>query len=181
MNLKAIASALLIAGLAAPSAFASTGTITFTGAITNVTCTVDGGAPGNGPDFTVNIGSVNAADFGDEGSTTGNTGYRIYVGKAGETTCANGTKVWATYDTGSTVDPLTGALKTTGGASGVQVRLFDKNGAPIDIWSDTQNGVKETVSDNQAVLAYSASYERRGTVVAGGANSSVTYTIRYEQ
>lgn len=180
MNLKAITSALLIAGLAAPSAFASTGTITFTGSITNVTCTVDGGAPGNGPDFTVNIGAVNAADFANVGDTSGNTGYRIYIGKAGETTCTDGTKVWASYDTGSTVDPVTGALKTAGAATGVQIRLFDKNGKPIDIWSDTQDGVKEIVADNQAVLAYSASYQRTGNINAGAANSSVTYTVRFE-
>ncbi|HEY4090370.1 MAG TPA: hypothetical protein VGN46_02550 [Luteibacter sp.] len=36
MNLKLISSALLVAGLAAPAAFAETGTITFTGKITNV-------------------------------------------------------------------------------------------------------------------------------------------------
>lgn len=181
MNLKAITSALLIAGLAAPSAFASTGTINFTGSITNVTCTVDGGTPGNGPDFTVNIGAVNAADFKNVGDTSGNTGYRIYIGKAGETTCTDGTKVWATYDTGATVNPSTGALMTSGGATGVEIRLFDKNGAPIDIWSDKQDGVKEVVAGNQAVLAYSASYQRTGNITAGGANSLVTYTVRFEQ
>ncbi|MDQ7995894.1 MAG: fimbrial protein [Luteibacter sp.] len=180
MNLKAITSALLIAGLAAPSAFASTGTVTFTGSITNVTCTVDGGAPGNGPDFTVNIGAVNAADFANVGDTSGNTGYRIYIGKAGETTCADGTKVWASYDTGSTVDPATGALKTVGAATGVQIRLFDKNGQPIDIWNDKQDSVKEVVVGNQALLAYSASYQRTGNITAGDANSSVTYTVRFE-
>lgn len=181
MNLKVVTSAVLLAGLAAPAAFASTGTITFTGSITNVTCTVDGGAPGNGPDFTVNIGAVNAADFANVGDTSGNTGYRIYIGKTGETTCTDGTKVWATYDTGSTVDPVTGALKTSGAAAGVQIRLFDKNGKPIDIWSDGQDGVKETVAGNQAVLAYSASYQRTGNISAGDANSSVTYTVRFEQ
>jgi major type 1 subunit fimbrin (pilin) len=181
MNLKAIASALLVAGLAAPSAFASTGTITFTGSITSITCSVHGGDPGAGPDFTVDIGSVSAADFAAVGDTSGNTGYKIYIGQDGEASCPNGTKVWATYDTtGGTVDPITGALKTTGGAGGVQIRLFNANGEAINIWSDDQKVVQQTVVDNKATLAYSASYERVGTVTAGGANSSVLYTVRFE-
>jgi major type 1 subunit fimbrin (pilin) len=181
MNLKAVASALLIAGLAAPSAFAaSTGTITFTGEITNVTCKVSGGMPGTGnPDFTVDIGPVNAADFKQVGDTAGNTGFRIYIGDAADNTCPNGTKVWATFDTGGTVDHLTGALKTTGGAQGVQIRLFNRNGMPIDIWGE-QAIIQETIADHQAVLAYAAAYQSTAAVVAGGANSSVTYTVRYE-
>ncbi|MET0255631.1 MAG: fimbrial protein [Luteibacter sp.] len=180
MNLKAITSALLIAGLAAPSAFASTGTITFTGTITNVTCTVHGNDPGAGTDFTVDIGSVSSGDFKSIGDTSGNTGYKIYIGKEGETSCTNGTKVWATYDTtGGTVDPATGALTTTGGAKGVQIRLYNVNGEPINIWGD-QAVVKQTVEGNKAMLAYSASYQMVAPVEAGIANSSVLYTVRFE-
>src|SRR3954471_7120389 len=87
MNLKATLSALLFAGLAAPSAFAATGTVTFTGDITNITCTVNGGTPGGGKDFTVNIGSVNASDFAAVGDASGKTGFRIYIGAAGEVGC----------------------------------------------------------------------------------------------
>jgi major type 1 subunit fimbrin (pilin) len=181
MNLKAITSALLIAGLAAPAAFASTGTITFTGSISNVTCTVSGGEPGTGnPDFTVPIEGVNAGDFPNVGSHAGTTGFRIYVGQAGETTCTNGTQVWAAFEPGSTVDPLTGALITTGAAQGVQIRLFNKSGDPIDVWSPNQSVIKETVADNQAVIAHSAAFERTGNITAGDANSSVVYSIRYE-
>lgn len=180
MNLKAITSALLIAGMAAPSAFASTGTITFTGSISNVTCTVHGGDPGGGPDFTVNIPGVNAADFANVGDFAGSTGFRIYIGGTGEAQCTNGTKVWAAFEPGATVDPLTGALITTGGAAGVQIRLFDKNATPIDIYGGGQGAVSETIANNQAVLAYSAAYQRTDNVSAGGANSSVVYSVRYE-
>ena len=71
MNLKAITSALLIAGLAAPAAFATTGTITFNGSISTVSCTISGGEPGNGPDFTVNIDGVNAGDMPNVGDNAG--------------------------------------------------------------------------------------------------------------
>jgi len=180
MNLKVMTSALLLAGLAAPSAFASTGTISFTGSITNVTCSVNGGTENGGPDFTVDIGAVSAGDFADVGDVSGRIGFRIYIGKDGETACANDTKVWATFENGATVD-AGGGLKVTGGASGVRIRLFDKNNDPIDILGNNQNnGVKEVVQNNQAILVYGAGYESTGTVVAGGANSSVVYTVRYE-
>jgi major type 1 subunit fimbrin (pilin) len=180
MNLKATLSALLFAGLAAPSAFAETGTITFTGDITNITCSVNGGTPTGGENFTVNIGSVNASDFAAVGDTSGKTGFRIYIGKTGETGCPDGTKVWARFEPGSTVDPTSGELVTTGGATGVRIRLFDKNDNKIDVWSDAQDGIKETVANNQAVLPYSASYVRTADLTAGAANSSVLYTVRYE-
>ena len=185
MNLKIMTSALLLAGMAASSAFASTGEIQFTGSISNVTCSVSGGTPGtDDPNFTVDIGPVSAKDLDNVGDVAGVIGFRIYIGKTGEAACANGTKVWATFENGSTVDPATGALVVTpgaGSATGVQIRLFDKLNAPIDILGNNQNeGVKETVADNQAILVYAAGYEAVGAVAAGAANSSVIYTVRYE-
>jgi major type 1 subunit fimbrin (pilin) len=176
MNLKAIASALLVAGLAAPSAFASTGTILFTGTITNITCKVDGEGSG-GPDFTVPLGPVNISDFPNEGDVSGRRGFKIVIG--GDATCPNDTLVWATFDPGATVDPNTGALKTVRANSGVQIRLFNENAAPINIWGD-QGVIKKEIVDNTATLAYFAGYERKGTPTVGEANSSVLYTVRYE-
>ncbi len=181
MNLKATLSALLIAGMAAPSAFAADegGTITFEGSISNVTCTVHGGDAGNGPDFTVNMKGVSAGAFANVGDIAGKTPFRIYVGAAGETACTDGTKVWAAFENGSTVDPNTGALAVTGGASGVQIRLFDKADTPIDILANDQGAVQETVTNNQAALVYASGFQRTSAVVAGGANSSVVYGVRF--
>jgi major type 1 subunit fimbrin (pilin) len=183
MNLKTTLSALLIAGLAAPSAFAADegGTITFDGSISNVTCTVHGGDAGNGPDFTVSMNGVSAGAFANVGDVAGRTPFRIYVGAAGETACTDGTKVWAAFENGSTVDPNTGALTLTpGGATGVQIRLFDKAGTPIDILANDQGAVQETVSGNQATLVYESAFQRTAAVVAGDADSSVVYGVRFE-
>jgi major type 1 subunit fimbrin (pilin) len=181
MNLKAIASALLVAGLAAPSAFASTGTITFTGTITSVTCKVSGGQPGTGiTDFTVDIGPVNASDLANDGDIAGRTGFNIYIGDDGDTNCTNDTKVWATFDNDTNVDQTYGALKVTGGASGVYVRLLNKLGESIDITSD-QRVIKETVAANKATLSYIAAYQRYGNLVADKADATAVYTVRYEQ
>lgn len=182
MNLKATLSALLIAGLAAPSAFAAGegGTITFDGSITNVTCTVHGGDQGNGPDFTVSMKGVSAGAFANVGDVAGRTPFRIYIGAPGETACTNGTKVWAAFENGSTVDPNTGALNVIGGATGVQIRLFDKAGTPIDILANDQGAVQETVTGNQATLVYESAFQRTAAVVAGDADSSVVYGVRFE-
>lgn len=183
MNLKAITSALLIAGLAAPSAFAATvdgGVITFDGSISDVTCTIHGGDPGGGPDFDVKMAGVSAANFANVGDVAGKTGFRIYVGAPGEAACKDGTKVWAAFEPGTTVDPATGALTVTGGATGVVIRLFDKLDTPIDILGNNQGAVQETVANNQAVLVYASAYERTGNVVAGDADSSVVYGVRFE-
>jgi len=181
MNLKATLSALLFAGLAAPSAFASDGTITFAGEITNVSCSVSGEG-GVGEDFTVNLNGVDGSKFAGIGTRVGETGFRIYIGKPGETTCVDGTKVWASFDPDSNLtDPVTGMVKvTTGTATGVQFRLLNENQDPIDIWGD-QAVVKKTVADNQAILAHVVAFEQTAaTVAAGKAGGSVKYTIRFE-
>jgi major type 1 subunit fimbrin (pilin) len=181
MNLKATLSALLIAGLAAPSAFATDGTINFTGEITNVSCTVSGEG-GIGPDFTVSLNGVDASKFAGIGTRVGETGFRIYIGKPNEQTCTDGTNVWASFDPDNNLtDPTTGMVKVaTGTAKGVQFRLMNENQEPIDIWGD-QKVVKKVVASNQAVLAHVVAFEQTEAAVAPGlAGGSVKYTIRFE-
>ncbi|MGN6481522.1 fimbrial protein [Luteibacter sp.] len=179
MNLKVISSALLIAGLAAPAAFAADGTITFTGSITSVTCEIDGNGTG-GPDFTVDLGGVNAGAFEKIGDVPSKVGFRIFVG--GNAECTDGTKVYANFEPGALVDPATGMVKLDAGAGtaqGVLIRMFNENEEALDIVSN-QKWVKKTVVDNKATIVHYVGYERTGTVAAGSANGKVTYTIRYE-
>jgi major type 1 subunit fimbrin (pilin) len=68
----------------------------------------------------------------------------------------------------------------TGGATGVQIRLFDKADNPIDILANNQGAVQETVTSNQATLVYASGFQRTGAVVAGDADSSVVYGVRFE-
>ncbi|QWT19388.1 type 1 fimbrial protein [Bacillus sp. NP157] len=180
MNLKLFSSALLIAGLAAPSAFAETGTITFKGAISNVTCTVDGEGSG-GPNFEVDLGSVSAGDFAAPGDNQGMHGFRIQIGKTGENSCTNGTRVYATFDAdGALVDPNTGMVRVNGTAKGVQIRLFNETGDKINAWSADQKVVTKVVEGNMAMIFHAAAFERTDDMVAGTANGQVKYTINYE-
>lgn len=178
MNLKIFSSALLIAGLASPAAFAADGTITFTGSITSVTCTID--SDRGGANFTVDLGGVNASQFTGVGVVPSTVGFKLLIG--GNPECTNGTIVYANFEPGALVDP-TGMVKIGTGASdakGVLIRLFNENSEAIDINSD-QKWVKKTVADNRAVLQHFVGYEQTAaTVEAGAANGAVTYTIRYE-
>jgi major type 1 subunit fimbrin (pilin) len=179
MNLKIFSSALLIAGLASPAAFAADGTITFTGSITSVTCDID--SDRGGKDFTVDLGGVNASSFGGVvGTVPSMVGFKLLIG--GNTECTDGTIVYANFEPGALVDP-TGMVKIgtgAGDATGVLIRLFNENSQKIDI-NGEQNWVKKTVADNRAVLQHFAGYESTSaTVNAGAANGQVTYTIRFE-
>jgi major type 1 subunit fimbrin (pilin) len=178
MNLKIFSSALLVAGLASPAAFAETGTITFTGKITNVTCSVDGNDSG-GPNFAVDLGAVSAGDFANIGDNVGQTGFKIKIG--GEPSCQDDTKVWAAFDAdGATVNPDTGLVRVTGGtATGVDIRLFNENGDKINAWLN-DNVIKKTVVGNVATIYHAASFERTGAISAGDAQGRVKYTINYE-
>jgi major type 1 subunit fimbrin (pilin) len=181
MNLKVIISALLVAGLAAPSVFASTGTIKFTGTIGNTTCRVSGGAPGtNNPDFEVAIGAVNASDLAADGDVAGRTGYKIYIGGDDDLACPDGMKVWAAYENDANVEQQYGALKVRGGAQGVYVRLFNEKGEPIDITGD-QKLIKQEIKNHKATLSYIAAYERHGNLVADKADATAVYTVHYEK
>ncbi|WP_052697754.1 fimbrial protein [Luteibacter yeojuensis] len=178
MNLKLMTTALLVAGLAAPAVFAETGTITFTGKITNVTCSVDGNDTG-GPNFTVNLGQVSAGDFKDVGDTVGQTGFKLTIG--GEPSCTNGTKVWAAFDAdGATVNPDTGLVRVTEGtAKGVDIRLFTEDGKKINAWLN-DNIVKKTVENNVATIYHAAAFERTANITAGDATGRVKYTVNFE-
>lgn len=178
MNLKLVTSALLIAGLAAPAAFAETGTITFNGKITNVTCKVDGNDTG-GPSFTVDLGQVSAGDFKDVGDNVGQTGFKLKVG--GEASCTNGTKVWTAFDAdGATVNPETGLVRVTeGSAAGVDIRLFTEKGEKINAWLNDKFE-KKTVENNVAMIYHAASFERIGDITAGDATGRVKYTVNFE-
>jgi len=184
MNLKLLSSALLVAALAAPSAFAADGTITFNGGITTTSCLINGAAPGaSASSFTVTMPTVNTSAMPNVGDTAGATGFRIQIGGVGDTNCTDGTKVYAHFEPGPTVDPATGSLIPQGGgsASGVQIELANKLGAKIDIFSNQdQSQIRETVANNQATLAYISRYVRTAAVTAGTANSSVMYTVSYE-
>jgi major type 1 subunit fimbrin (pilin) len=178
-----LASALVVAmGIAAvgvASAAASTGgTITFTGAVTDQTCTVTGGAGTNGGtgNFTVALDPVPASALAAAGETTGNKPFQIIIGGPGQTTCQEGKVATLSFQTSSPqIDPATGALKNalSGQATNVEVQVMDNNNAAIAL-NDPSNGVTFPAigDDNTATQDFSAQY----LAVNGGATSGLVST-----
>jgi major type 1 subunit fimbrin (pilin) len=185
---KLILSAALIAGLgalAAQSAMAADGTITFNGNITAVTCSVHGGSPGsNSGNFTVTLPNVASSAFQAAGSVAGATLYNIYVGGAGETGCADDTKVSVHYEpTSPNIDPTTGHLNLatgTGVATGVQLQLLNAGDRSVINLANAPNSTPISIANNTATLPFYAQYvSTAASVTAGTANSSVLYSVQY--
>jgi major type 1 subunit fimbrin (pilin) len=180
---KLILSAAMMAGvgaLASQAAMAADGTITLNGTISAVTCSVHGGTPTGGSNFTVTLPTVASTAFPSVGSVAGAVPYTITVG--GEGGCTDGTKVRVLYEpTSPNIDAATGNLKVAGGATGVQLQLL--NGADrsvIKLNAASPASTQATVASNTAALPFYAQYvSTAASVTAGQANSSVQYSIQY--
>ncbi len=171
-------SALVLAAIAmtAQVASAADGTITFTGAITGTTCTINGG--GNGGNFAVTMPQVSASSMSAVNATAGRTPFNIAL-----TGCSTQTgSVHAYFEPGASVDTTTGNLKNTGAATGVQVRLLNGDATKINAGSAdaSQNSKAATLVAGAATLPYFAEYVRTGAIGAGAVNSSVMYSIVYQ-
>jgi len=182
---KLILSAALIAGFSAfgaNQALAADGTITFNGQISAVTCTIHGGTPGGGNNFTVTLPTVQTTAFnGGVGTVAGATPYAIYVGGTGEAGCTDGTVVSVHYEpTSPQVDPTTGNLNVTGGAAGVQMQVLNGADKSVINLASAPDSAPQTIANNQATLPFFAQYiSTAASVTAGTANSSVLYSIAY--
>jgi major type 1 subunit fimbrin (pilin) len=179
---RSLLSVLCVAGaaLAVSPAFAYDGTITFTGAISDNTCTIAGGGAASA-DFSVNLPKVAASTLSSAGQVAGMTPFSIRL-----TNCKNNGKVSTFFEMGSSVDPNTGDLKNqsggAGGAKNVQVRLANANdGSRINIAQGTQQGSSQVdITDSTATLNYFAQYVATAAAEAGNVSTTVTYTMNYE-
>jgi major type 1 subunit fimbrin (pilin) len=179
---RSLLSALCVAGaaLAASSAFASDGTITFTGAVSDNTCTITGGGSASG-DFSVSLPKVAASTLASAGQLAGMTPFSIRL-----TNCKNNGKVSTFFEMSSSVDPNTGDLKNQSGSEGsaknVQVRLANANdGSRINIAQGAQQGSSQVdITDSTATLHYIAQYVATAPAEAGNVSTTVTYSMNYE-
>lgn len=176
----------------ANTAMASDGTITFTGEITDVTCTVTGGgaASGSGNGITVTLNKANSSALSSVGSTAGDTAFSLILGG---TNCTNGKTAALSVESAQTaqLDTTTGALKNTGTATGVEVRLFNKasnSAINLGLGGTLTNGnslITEnhqpaaTIANNTATLNYYAQYLATGTITAGTVSTSLVYSMIY--
>jgi major type 1 subunit fimbrin (pilin) len=170
-----------VLGLAAAGAHASDGTITFNGALTATTCTINGNGT-NAKDFTVTLPTVSTSNLTAAGQTAGSTGFNIALTACSPVTATSKAAVF--YEAGATTDLSdNGLLRVdTGGAQNVKLQLLNADGSAIKAGfsRDLQNSKPADLSSGAATLYYMVQYYAKGATTAGAANSSVVYSIDYQ-
>ncbi len=172
--------ALVIGALASTSqlAFASDGTINFTGAISANTCTIDGNGTGS-KNFNVLMPAVGVDSLTAAGQTAGTTPFTIRL-----TACTPGTgMVHTLFEPGANGNAATGNLTTNaGGAENVEIRLLNSDESPINVTlaDAAQNSKAVALDSGEATLNYLAQYYAVGQAGAGNVAANVKYTIIYQ-
>ncbi len=185
---KILATSLLLAAMS-PAAFASDGTITFTGLITGQTCSISGNGRPAG-DFTVVLPNVSTSTLNTGGNTAGRAPFNIQL-----TGCTpNAGNVAVYFEPGANVDLATGRLKNSTvavpaagtnpgvkAAGNVQIGLLNSDMTNISVGAAvaTQNPQRVALASGAATLQYYAQYVATGTATPGIITSSVTYSIVY--
>lgn len=186
---KTLLFAALIAGfgitaLAPQIAHAADGTITFSGKVLSSTCsvgTVTGGSVTSG-NVAVTLPDVQSTAFTAQGSHAGLTPFSLNL--TGCPTTPSGVSVGATFS-GASIDPSTGAIKNTSGASfsNAEVQMTDSSGTAINLNSQPAFGpVTASISPSgTASLSYQAQYFQptATAITAGTVTAAVSYTLTY--
>lgn len=157
------------------AAHASDGTITFSGAVTSSTCTVE--LNGGSASGTVTLPTVSTSALGAAGDTAGSTPFTLDI--SGCTFSGGPTAVTAYFEAGANVDSTTGRLNNTGGATNVQLQLYlgSNYSAKVAAGQSNQNSAAALSADGQ--LRYGVEYYATDAAGAGSVASTVTYSLVY--
>ncbi|MGX5022266.1 fimbrial protein [Enterobacter sp. UPMP2060] len=173
----------MLIGLSFTTNAATSGTINFSGKVTDTTCDV--AINGQKGDATVSLPIVPTSELASVGKTTGQTSFTMtlencVLGNQGENT------VSAFFQAGATVDNISGRLKQTSiaGAENVSLQLLDgTNGNVIFVGNPNQNEKNyfSNINGNEVIkLPYSVRYYAEGPVTSGIVTSSVVYNLQYK-
>lgn len=187
-TLCAVAAALALTAAASQSAYAANdGVINFTGLVNDVTCTVEGSAPGTGAVVKdVNLGGVSAARLANPGDRANLTGFTIRIGGPGQGSCTNGRTAMVAFDpTSPAIDVATGRLNIDGhddpsdttNAKNVQVEVTNRDGSPINVYTEKSEGV--VIADNQAIIPLAAQMYASGAATEGAVKTRVGFMVVY--
>lgn len=175
---KRLLSAALIAGLGMaflPAAHAVDGTITFSGNITGLTCTVTvNGTSGS----TVTLPTVSTSALTAAGNVAGQTPFSIALSG-----CDSSISKAATYfEAGPNVASDGRLLNTaTSPAANVEVELAysDNSQVLVGETAPTTGAGSAAVTSGNATLDYYARYYATGTAGAGAVSSTVQFSMIY--
>ncbi|WET11070.1 MULTISPECIES: fimbrial protein [unclassified Pseudomonas] len=186
--LSTVAAMLAVtAAVSQPALAATDGTLNFSGLVNDVTCTVEGSAPGTGAVVKdVNLGGVAAARLANPGDRANLTGFTIRIGGPGEGSCANGRTAMVAFDpTSPAIDVATGRLNIDGyndpadttNAKNVQIEVTNRDGSPIHVYTEKSAGV--VIADNQAVIPLAAQMYASGAATEGTVRTRVGFLVEY--
>ncbi|PIJ49609.1 F17 fimbrial protein [Erwinia sp. OLTSP20] len=154
------------------------GRVTFNGTLTDDTCQVKQSSK----DIIVTLPTIATARLASAGDVAGTTAFKIEV-----VSCPVSVKrVSAHFEAvqNSGYDPTTGNLrniiaKTGGGASNVQVRLYNMDdNSQVNI-GQTGHPYQVNDSSHEATMYFAGGYYATGTAEAGKVNANVQYVIAY--
>ncbi|KHA72486.1 fimbrial protein [Pseudomonas fluorescens] len=181
MNRKALAIAVLVSASGVQFANAADGTINFNGELVNQTCTIAVDGVVSPAVATVTLPTISTGLLTAAGQVEGQTGFNIQL-----TNCVGtATTAAAFFNSGATVDPISGNLKNmTGSANNVQLQLVDQQGGAViqagntnQIANTTRNTIDGTGAAN---MPYAVQYFATGATTPGTVVSSVTYNVDYQ-
>lgn len=181
MNRKALALAVLVAATGTQFANAADGTINFNGELVNQTCTIAVDGVVTPAVATVTLPTISTSLLNAAGQAEGRTGFNIQL-----TNCVGAaTTAAAFFNSGSTVDPVSGNLNNmTGTATNVQLQLVDAQGGAIIQAGNTNQKTQTTRNTidatGAATMPYAVQYFATGTTTPGTVVSSVTYNVDYQ-
>lgn len=164
----------------------STGTITFTGELTDSTCKVD--VDGQGADGIVNLPVISVNQLTTAGQTIGRTPFNMNLSECSIGAEGGHSKVSAFFQPGVTVDLATGRLKNTDttGATNVDLQLLDVSGGykKINVGNTDQINAMTYLeidrSSGTVMLPYAVEYYANGQTTPGFVQSSVVYNLQYK-
>ncbi|WP_321158367.1 fimbrial protein, partial [Providencia stuartii] len=156
-----------------PAVFAS-GTIEFTGEITDLACAVDSSSQ----NLTVDLGKVSSKSLATAGQVAGLKDFTIKL-----IDCPANAKVTVRF--GGTRDnndrDILQIAQTTGQATQVGIALFEKDATTqIKLFDDSKLVEFTNAAGDSVELDYVARYKATGTATAGSANGTAIYSIQYQ-
>ncbi|NMZ32682.1 fimbrial protein [Pseudomonas proteolytica] len=188
-TVSTLTAALALAAAVSQAAHAADGVINFSGLVTDVTCTIEGAAPGSGAVVKdINLGGVSAARLAVAGNRANLTGFTIRIGAPGEGSCTNGRTAMVAFDpTSPAIDVATGRLNIDGydnpsdssNAKNVQIEVTNRDGTPINLYSEKSTGV--VIADNQAVIPLAAQMYASAPATEGKVKTRVGFLIEYAE
>ncbi|KAA8699985.1 MULTISPECIES: fimbrial protein [Pseudomonas] len=188
-TVSTLTAALALAAAVSQAAHAADGVINFSGLVTDVTCTIEGAAPGSGAVVKdINLGGVSAARLAVAGNRANLTGFTIRIGAPGEGSCTNGRTAMVAFDpTSPAIDVATGRLNIDGydnpsdssNAKNVQIEVTNRDGTPINLYSEKSTGV--VIADNQALIPLAAQMYASAPATEGKVKTRVGFLIEYAE